>query len=75
MIRRPPISTPFPYTTLFRSGRNADYDRVISQLNTMTNFKEANAFIETTVKPDYNSWVDKEDVEARFMELVEGKFN
>ena len=56
-------------------GRNADYDRVISQLNTMTNFKEANAFIETTVKPDYNSWVDKEDVEARFMELVEGKFN
>src|SRR5687767_15340111 len=24
MIRRPPISTLFPYTTLFRSGRSAD---------------------------------------------------
>src|SRR5690242_21050259 len=24
MIRRPPRSTPFPYTTLFRSGRDLD---------------------------------------------------
>src|SRR5688572_31119752 len=27
MIRRPPRSTLFPYTTLFRSGRHADADR------------------------------------------------
>src|SRR5690348_18080245 len=27
MIRRPPISTLFPYTTLFRSGHAADYHR------------------------------------------------
>src|SRR5690348_17668383 len=24
MLRRPPISTPFPYTTLFRSARDAE---------------------------------------------------
>src|SRR5688572_31038678 len=28
MIRRPPRSTLFPYTTLFRSGRAADLDRL-----------------------------------------------
>src|SRR3712207_7866994 len=27
MIRRPPRSTLFPYTTLFRSQRGSDYDR------------------------------------------------
>src|SRR2546430_5867689 len=29
MIRRPPRSTLFPYTTLFRSGRAADHDRIL----------------------------------------------
>lgn len=56
-------------------GKNQDYDRVISQLNTMTNFKEASIFIETTVKPDYNSWTDKEEYTERFMEIIEARFN
>lgn len=56
-------------------GKNADYDRVISQLNTMANFDEANTFIETTVKPDYNSWADKQDYSERFMELINARFN
>src|SRR3712207_8704466 len=29
MIRRPPRSTLFPYTTLFRSGRNRDARRLV----------------------------------------------
>src|SRR3712207_7379817 len=31
MIRRPPRSTLFPYTTLFRSGDAADLDRTLGQ--------------------------------------------
>src|SRR2546430_11977607 len=31
MIRRPPRSTLFPYTTLFRSQRDASYDIVIGR--------------------------------------------
>lgn len=56
-------------------GKNEDYDRVISQLNTTTSFLEAKQFIETKVKPDYNQWPDKEEFETRFMEIVESKFN
>jgi len=55
-------------------GENEDYDRVISQLNTKESFKNAKDFIETMVKPDYNNWVNKEEFETRFMEIIEGKF-
>ena len=33
MIRRPPRSTLFPYTTLFRSEREADYDKLLTRIN------------------------------------------
>lgn len=56
-------------------GKNEDYDRVVSQINTSTTLQEADDFIQQLVKPDYNNWEGKEDVEARFMEIVEGKFN
>jgi len=56
-------------------GKNTDYERVISQLNTMANFEEASTFIETTVKPDYNSWQNKEEYVERFMELIDARFN
>lgn len=56
-------------------GSNEDYDRVLSQLNTTASLKEATDFINNMVKPDYNNWTDKEDYEARFMEIVEAKFN
>lgn len=57
------------------NGEAADYDRVLSQLNTVSSFKEAQAFIEDIVKPDYNNWQDKEEYETRFIEIVESKFN
>lgn len=57
------------------NGEAADYDRVLSQLNTTTSFKEAENLIQNVVKPDYNNWKDKEEFVTRFMEILESKFN
>lgn len=57
------------------AGNQVDYDRVISQLNTKSNFKEAKVFVDTMVKPDYNHWTGKEEVSERFMEIIEARFN
>ncbi|GAA4245299.1 MULTISPECIES: hypothetical protein [Winogradskyella] len=56
-------------------GRNEDYDRVISQINTTNSLSEARTLILEMVKPDYNNWEGKEEYEERFIELVEGRFN
>lgn len=55
-------------------GNAEDYDRVISQLNTSLSFSDAKRFIQDMVKPDYNSWTDKEEFEERFLQIVESKF-
>lgn len=55
-------------------GKNEDYDRVISQLNTTLSFNDAKRLIEDIVKPDYNDWVGKEEFEERFIQIVESKF-
>jgi len=57
------------------NGKSEDYDRVLSQLNTFLSFDKAQHFIQDIVKPDYNNWADKEEFEARFMEIIEAKFN
>src|SRR5690625_5318722 len=41
MIRRPPISTLFPYTTLFRSSVNL----TMPEVDVSSNFKELNKFL------------------------------
>ena len=51
-----------------------DFNRVISQLNTMSTHTEARSFIEHVVKPDYH-WADQEEFETRFMELIERHFS
>ncbi|MFH4969362.1 hypothetical protein V8G61_14245 [Gaetbulibacter sp. M240] len=56
------------------NGSQTDYDRVISQLNTSANRDEAMTFIEDMVKPDYNNWDGQEELEARFIEIIESKF-
>ena len=56
-------------------GKSEDYERVISQINTSSSFIEASKLIQKVVKPDYNNWIGKEDVEERFMEIIESKFN
>lgn len=56
-------------------GKNEDYDRVISQINTANSLGEARKLILEMVKPDYNNWNGKEEYEERFIEIIEGKFN
>jgi hypothetical protein len=56
-------------------GKNEDYERVISQINTINSLWEARKLILEMVKPDYNNWDGKEEYEERFIEIVEGKFN
>ncbi len=56
-------------------GNAEDYTRVLSQINTLETFNEAQTFIKTKVQPDYNSWADKEEYANRFMISVERKFS
>ena len=51
-----------------------DYERVLSQLNTVSSFKDASHFINSIVKPDYDNWKGKEDYEERFLEIIEDSF-
>jgi len=51
------------------NGSDQDYNRVLSQLNTMDNKNAAQDFIKSIVKPDYNNWEGKDAYEERFMEI------
>ncbi|ULC59648.1 hypothetical protein MBM09_01420 [Flaviramulus sp. BrNp1-15] len=57
------------------AGNSDDYNRVLSQLNTIESFPDAIRFIESMVKPDYNNWIGKEEFEERFLQIIEAKFN
>lgn len=56
-------------------GQSGDYERVISQLNTVNSYTEAQRFIIDMVRPDYNNWEEKEEYEERFMQIIEAKFD
>ena len=56
------------------AGNGDDLQRVISQLNTFTNWDEAKSFVLDFVKPDYNNWEGKEQFEKMFLDIVENKF-
>lgn len=51
-----------------------DYNRVLSQLNTIGTEERSISFITNMVKPDYNNWEGKEEYEERFMALIERRF-
>ncbi len=55
------------------NANQADFNRILSQLNTFKTEKEAKDFILTKVKPEYN-WQGKETYEERLMNLIERKF-
>ncbi|WP_348727183.1 hypothetical protein [Tenacibaculum sp. 190130A14a] len=55
------------------NGDQADFNRVVSQLNTMKTEKEAKKFITKMVKPDYD-WSEKETYETRLLEIIERRF-
>lgn len=56
------------------NGSDQDYNRVLSQLNTMESKMAAHDFIHSMVKPDYNNWAGKESYEERFIQIVETRF-
>jgi len=51
-----------------------DYDRVLSQLSTLSSQDEAINLLDSIIKPDYNNWEGQEEIEARFLEIIENKF-
>ena len=53
---------------------NEDYERVLSQLSTLDSYEEATNLLDSIIKPDYNNWEGQEDIEARFLEIIENKF-
>ncbi|MEM6722150.1 MAG: hypothetical protein AAF611_22675 [Bacteroidota bacterium] len=63
------------FTKHLFDGNQEDYNRVVSQLNTIESETEAKDFIYNMIKPDYNNWTGKEEYETRFMEIIERKFS
>ena len=55
------------------NGSQADFTRVLSQLNSFETESHAKQFINTVVKPDFN-WEEKIEYEERFLSLIERKF-
>lgn len=55
-------------------GDASDYNRVLSQLNTIESYPEAERFINEVIKPDYNHWENKEVYENRFLQAIENKY-
>ena len=51
----------------------ADFNRVLSQLNTLDTYLESMYFIENLVKPDYD-WENKKPYEERLINLVKKRF-
>jgi hypothetical protein len=52
-----------------------DFNRILSQLNTMESQERSITFVEKMVKPEYNNWKGKEEYEARFMALIDRRFS
>lgn len=52
-----------------------DFNRVISQLNTIDSEERSISFINNMVKPDYDHWAGKEEYEERFMALIQRRFS
>ncbi len=56
------------------NGSTEDFNRVISQLNTLNSELEALEFLNGMVKPEYNNWAGKEAYEERLISFIEGKY-
>ena len=54
-------------------GSAEDFNRVVSQLNTLGSLSEAQEFLNTHVVPEYD-WAANEETAARFMAAVEQRF-
>ncbi|MGB5403857.1 hypothetical protein [Robiginitalea sp.] len=52
-----------------------DFNRILSQLNTMDSHENSVAFIRKMVKPEYQDWKGKEEYETRFLAMIERRFS
>ncbi len=52
-----------------------EFNRVLSQLNTIESEDRSVAFIENMVKPEYNHWKGKDEYASRFMVLINRRFS
>ena len=55
-------------------GRQEDFNRVVSQLNSLSTLEEAQLFLAEHVAPDYN-WEKHEETAERFLAAVEQRFS
>ena len=62
------------FTKSLFDGNEEDYNRVVSQLQTYSSLDEAFKFLNHIVKPDYNNWEGKEEIEKRFLKYIENNF-
>ncbi len=62
------------FTKSLFDGNEEDYYRVVSQIQTYTSWDEAFNFLNNIVKPDYNNWDGKEEIEKRFLRCIESNF-
>ena len=62
------------FTKSLFDGNEEDYNRVVSQLQTYSSRDEAFKFLNHIVKPDYNNWEGKEEIEKRFLKYIENNF-
>ncbi|MFL2590528.1 MAG: hypothetical protein ACJ0PY_01580 [Flavobacteriaceae bacterium] len=62
------------FTKSLFDGNEEDYSRVVSQILTYTSWDEASNFLNNIVKPDYNNWEGKEEIEKRFLKCIESNF-
>jgi predicted transcriptional regulator YdeE len=52
-----------------------DFNRILSQLNTMDSHENSLEFIRKMVKPEYENWQGKEEYETRFLAMIERRFS
>lgn len=62
------------FTKYLFLNNKSEYQRVISQIATFSNFEEVESFILTMIKPEYDNWKGKEDYEKRFLEVLSKLF-
>ena len=62
------------FTKYLFLDNESEYQRVISQIATFSNFEEVENFILTMIKPEYDNWKGKEDYEKRFLEVLSKLF-
>ena len=64
---------PQSYPKLF-DGDNSTYDNVLDKLNKFNSLEEAKHFLLQEIKPKFNNWEGRDEVEERFMEIIETRF-